>query len=70
MTPRQQYLAMIEKMASTHWDTSELIAWINDDRRKEAILSFTDGPARQVAYAVEAALKRAREQQQGTKEDR
>lgn len=58
---RDQYLKMIETMASNNWDTSELIQWMNDDQRKEAILSFTEGPARQVAYAFESAIKRATE---------
>lgn len=34
-----------------------LIEWIRDTNRKEAIHAFTEGPVRQVAYAVEYALK-------------
>ena len=50
-------------LAETTNDTSikELIRWLNDDDRKEAILSFTEGSARHVAYAAEAAMKRDRE---------
>ena len=39
----------------------ELIAWIRDPNRKEAVYAFTEGPVRQVAYAVEYALKIERE---------
>ncbi len=38
-----------------------LIEWIRDPNRKEAIHAFTEGPIRQVAYAVEYALKLDRE---------
>lgn len=38
-----------------------LIEWIRNPRRKEAILAFTEGPVRQVAYAVEYAMKLERE---------
>lgn len=38
-----------------------LIEWIRDPNRKEAIHAFTEGPVRQVAYAVEYALKLERE---------
>lgn len=42
-----------------------LIEWVGNPRRKPAILSFTEGPARQLAYAIEIsfakALKRERE---------
>ena len=34
-----------------------LIEWIRDPNRKEAEYAFTEGPVRQVAYAVEYALK-------------
>ena len=61
MSARKQYLTMIENMATTHWDTSELVRWMRDPNRKEAIFAFTEGPARQVAYAFEAALKMERE---------
>lgn len=38
-----------------------LIEWIRDPNRKEAVHAFTEGPVRQVAYAVEYALKLERE---------
>lgn len=38
-----------------------LIEWIRDPNRKEAVYAFTEGPVRQVAYAVEYALKFERE---------
>ena len=38
-----------------------LIEWIRDPNRKEAEYAFTEGPVRQVAYAVEYALKLERE---------
>lgn len=38
-----------------------LIEWIRDPNRKEAIHAFTEGAVRQVAYAVEYALKLERE---------
>ena len=52
-TPRQQYLAK--------WDVTELVRWVGDYNRKAADIAFTEGPARQVAYALDAALKRERE---------
>ncbi len=38
-----------------------LIEWIRDPNRKEAMHAFTEGPVRQVAYAVEYALNLERE---------
>ena len=38
-----------------------LIEWICDPNRKEAMYAFTEGPVRQVAYAIEYALKLERE---------
>lgn len=38
-----------------------LIEWIRDPNRKEAVYAFTEGPVRQVAYAVEYALRLERE---------
>jgi len=34
-----------------------LIDWLKDEDRKPAVLAFTEGPLRQVAYAMEAALR-------------
>lgn len=57
---RSQYLKLIDERIN---DTNvhELIAWVRNSERKPAILSFTEGPARQLAYAIEAALKLERE---------
>lgn len=57
---RSQYLDLIKERIN---DTSvtRLIEWVNDPKRKEAVFAFTEGPARQLAYAIEAALKLQRE---------
>ncbi len=60
-TARKQYLEMIDRMATTHWDVTELVRWMRDFDRKPAINAFTEGPARQVAYAFEEALRMERE---------
>ncbi len=39
----------------------DLIAWIRNLNRKEAIHAFTEGPVRDVAYAIEYALRMERE---------
>lgn len=62
---REAYIAALERMADTKWDTANLIEWIRDVRRKPANLAFTAGPARQVAYAVEDALEIARNEGRG-----
>lgn len=33
-----------------------LLFWLQDPTRKPAIVAFTEGPLRQIAYAVEAAI--------------
>jgi hypothetical protein len=60
MSARSQYLKLIEERIN---DTNvlELISWVRDRNRKEAIFAFTEGPARQLAYVIEAALKLERE---------
>lgn len=35
---------------------SRIIEWVNDEKRKPAIHAFTEGPERQIAYAVERLL--------------
>lgn len=37
-------------------NTGRVIAWIRDPRRGRAHTSFTEGPDRQIAYAVEDVL--------------
>lgn len=57
---RSQYLKLIdERIGDTN--VAMLIEWLRDLDRKPAVLSFTEGPARQLAYAIEAALKLERE---------
>ena len=60
MSTRSEYLKLIEARIS---DSSvlTLIEWVRDTQRNLALLSFTEGPARQLAYAIEAALKLERE---------
>lgn len=54
---------MIEALATsmTREMVPWLIEWIRDPNRQEAVHAFTEGPVRQVAYAVESALKLERE---------
>ena len=40
----------------TEREMGELLAWIKNPQRKEAVMSFTEGDARQIAYAVTLAL--------------
>lgn len=54
--PRSEYFKMIESRINDT-DVTELLRWTNDVNRKDAIVSFTEGPARQLAYAIENALK-------------
>ena len=58
---RKQYRDLAAKTASNGWDTTRLIEWVRDLNRKPAVTSFTEGPARQVAYAIENALRLERE---------
>lgn len=39
-------------------DTGRVCAWIRSTDRRRANLSFTEGPERQIAYAVEDLLTR------------
>lgn len=46
---------------TNNWARAEpLIEWIKNPQRKPAMLAFTSGPARLIAYAVEEALQRER----------
>ena len=42
---------------NTHASAERLIAWLKDRKRKPGIIAFTEGPERQVGYAVEAAME-------------
>lgn len=44
---------------NNHADTERVTAWIRDPKRKAANIAFTEGPERQIAYAVEALLWRS-----------
>ena len=48
-----------EKMlrVNEYANAARLVAWIIDPQRKPAITAFTEGPERQVAYAVEGKIK-------------
>jgi hypothetical protein len=46
------------RCVNEHADAERLVEWINDPQRKPAYLAFTEGPERQVAYAVEGLLRR------------
>lgn len=39
--------------ANHHANVNRIIEWINDPKRKPAVHAFTEGPERQIAYAVE-----------------
>lgn len=56
LTPREQYLKLIDEKIS-EVSISILIEWVNDLNRKPAILSFTEGSTRQLAYAIERIIK-------------
>jgi hypothetical protein len=47
---------MATKCANEHADAARLSAWILDTRRKPAVTAFTEGPERQIAYAIETML--------------
>jgi len=60
LTPRQQYLKLIDEKIS-EVSISLVIDWVNDFNRKPAIFSFTEGSARQLAYAIERMIKLEKE---------
>lgn len=39
-----------------HADVDRVVAWINDPKRKPSYTTFTEGPERQIAYAVEGLI--------------
>jgi hypothetical protein len=39
------------------WIASRIIGWIKSEPRKSAVTAFTEGPLRQIAYAVEDAIR-------------
>lgn len=45
-----------KECVNTHASADRLIAWIKSNPRKPANLAFTEGPDRQVAYAIEMEL--------------
>lgn len=40
-----------------HANAQRLIDWMNDPHRKPAIIAFTEGPEKQIAYAFENAWR-------------
>lgn len=55
-TPRQQYLALISERINDA-NSRLLIEWLRDTNRKPAATAFTEGPERQLALAVESAIR-------------
>ena len=51
----REYRKLLERVVD-HADHRAVMSWIFDHKRKSAILSFTEGPERQIAYAVEWLL--------------
>lgn len=45
------------------WISNRLIEWLESSPRKPAHLAFTEGPLRQVAYAVESIVKARMEEE-------
>jgi hypothetical protein len=62
MSKRRDFLAVLAVSMDREM-VDFLIEWIRDPRRKEAIHAFTEGPIRNVAYAVEYALRIERDTQ-------
>ncbi len=40
-----------------HADFKRVVEWIRNAKRKSAVTAFTEGPERQIAYAVEDVLR-------------
>lgn len=55
----QTYMALLRERMETA-SLPALLDWINNPNRKQALLSFTEGPERQIAYAVEDAIRNAK----------
>lgn len=60
MSARKEYLKLIETRINEA-EASLLIDWLNDLDRKPAVNAFTEGATRNVAYAIEKAIKIAKE---------
>lgn len=46
------------RLVNQYANAERLIAWINDPKRKMPIHAFTEGPDRQIAYAVEELFRK------------
>lgn len=57
---RKAFLYVLDNSTSIV-SIDRLIAWLRDLNRGPAVTSFTEGPARQVAYALEEAIRIERE---------
>lgn len=51
---------VIEQSQKTNWQADRVEAWIRDKNRKPAHLSFTEGPERNVCYAIEELMAEVR----------
>lgn len=57
VTDLERELSDIRQEVANHYaHAGRLIEWIRNPKRKHAVNAFTEGPERQVAYAVEDAL--------------
>lgn len=59
--PRKDERSPLADCVGKHADAERLVAWINDPQRRPAITAFTEGPNRQVAYAVELIITQLEE---------
>lgn len=46
----------VQRYVNEFANVQRVIAWMNDPKRKPAMLAFTEGCERQIAYTFEAAL--------------
>lgn len=53
---KSEIQALREERTNSLADIERIFAWLDNPRRKPAILSFTEGPERQVAYRFENLL--------------
>ncbi len=49
----RKYCAELEQQLTERADALRVIAWIRDPARRRANIAFTEGPERQIAYAIE-----------------
>lgn len=42
--------------ANNHADADRVVAWINNPKRQPPSAAFTEGPERQIAYAIEGLM--------------